>query len=176
MSEQAAFAELLRRHEELTQRFARLLHDDAGQVLTSIALQLSVLDGAEPTALKELMGTLDDLLERFRHAQATLGGAVVSQRGLLAGLSQLSRMRDGFRVYGDVDPQWSVACLQAAFRIVEALEPKKVTVDGQGLQLEGVNVPVAYVIMLAESSGLMLKSGPQANTIKICHVNSGTHR
>ncbi|MCX6610113.1 MAG: histidine kinase dimerization/phosphoacceptor domain-containing protein [Acidobacteria bacterium] len=105
MREQEAFAELLRRHEELTQRFAQLLHDDAGQVLTSIALQLSALDGVAPDELETLNSTLDDLLERFREAQASLGGAVVAKRGLLAGLSQLARMKKSFRVEGDVAPR-----------------------------------------------------------------------
>jgi hypothetical protein len=176
MSEQAAFAELLRRHEELTQRFARLLHDDAGQVLTAIALQLSVLDGVAKEDLAGLTETLDDLLDRFRVAQASLGGAVVAKRGLLAALSQLARMNPGLRVDGNAAPPWPVDSLQAAFRIVEALSPKRVVVQADGLTLEGTQGLSDYVQLLATVGKLALQAGPQATTIRIYHGNSGTHR
>ena len=176
MREQEAFAELLRRHEELTQRFAQLLHDDAGQVLTSIALQLSALDGVAPEELATLTTTLDDLLERFRDAQASLGGAVVAERGLLAGLSQLARMRKGFRVEGDVAPKWPVAAAQAAFRIVEALTPANALVNSEGVKLDGVGEISDYVKELAEAGDVLLQSGTHANTIRIYYANSGAHR
>ena len=176
MREQVAFAELLRRHEELTQRFAQLLHDDAGQVLTSIALQLSALDGVAPDELATLTATLDDLLERFREAQASLGGAVVAKRGLVAGLSQLARMNKNFRVEGDVAPKWPVAAAQAAFRIVEALEPARAIISAEGVKLDGTGEVSEYVKALADAGGVLLQSGPQATTIKIYYANSGAHR
>jgi len=176
MREQEAFAELLRRHEELTQRFAQLLHDDAGQVLTSIALQLSALDGVAPDGLEILTSTLDDLLERFREAQASLGGAVVANRGLVAGLSQLARMKKGFRFEGDVSPKWPVAATQATFRIVEALEPAKAVVNAEGVKLDGAGEVSEYVKALADAGGVLLQSGPQATTIRIYYANSGSHR
>ncbi len=176
MREKAAFAELLRQHEELTQRFARLLHDDAGQVLTSIALQLSVLDGANAQEVETLTATLDDLLERFRVAQAGLGGAVVAGRGLQAGLSQLARLRKDFRVEGSEGPKWPVDAAQAGFRIVEALQPRKATLDRDGLVLEGVGEAGPYVSLLAEIGGLILREGPEANTIRIQHANQGINR
>ncbi len=87
MDRDAAFAELLARHEELTSRFAKLLHDDAGQVLTAIALRLSAIEGpADLQELQELQIALDELLDRFRAAQASLGAAVIPRRGILAGL------------------------------------------------------------------------------------------
>ncbi len=176
MREQEAFAELLRRHEELTQRFAQLLHDDAGQVLTSIALQLSALDGVAPDELETLTSTLDDLLERFREAQASLGGAVVAKRGLLAGLSQLARMRKSLRVEGDDSPKWPIAAAQAAFRIIEALEPVKVVVNSEGVMLDGVGEISKYVEVLADTGLVLLQTGSQATTIRIYYANSGSHR
>lgn len=176
MRERAAFAELLRQHEELTQRFAQLLHDDAGQVLTSIALQLSVLDGANPEDLATLTSTLDELLGRFRDAQASLGGAVVGKRGLAAGLSQLARMRSGFRVEGGAGPAWPVAAAQAAFRIIEAMAPDRVVLDASGLVAEGGTGISDYVRVLGEVGGLVFRDGPRANTIRIEHANQGSNR
>lgn len=176
MREQAAFAELLRRHEELTQRFARLLHDDAGQVLTSIALQLSALEGVPEGELEPLMATLDELLERFREAQNGMGAAVVAKRGLAAGLSQLARTRETLRVDGGNGPNWPVGAAQAGFRIVEAMMPARVVLDGTGMLLEGVAEAGDYVSLLAEVGGLVLRSGPRANTIRIDHANQGFNR
>jgi hypothetical protein len=176
MREQVAFEELLRRHEELTQRFAQLLHDDAGQVLTSIALQLSALEGVAPEELETLSSTLDDLLERFRNAQASLGGAVVAKRGLLAGLSQMARMNGKFRLEGDVSPRWPVEAAQAAFRIVEALAPARAIVNAEGVKLEGAGEVSEYVKALAISGGVLLQGGPQASTVRIYYANSGSHR
>lgn len=176
MREKAAFAELLRQHEELTQRFARLLHDDAGQVLTAIALQLSALEGVDPAELETLNGTLDELLERFRDAQAGLGGAVVAKRGLVAGLSLLARSRKGFTVKADVPPNWPVEAMLAGFRIVEALEPARAVVEPSGMVLEGAGAVSAYVEVLAEMGGLVIQSGPRANTIRVYHANPGFNR
>jgi len=176
MREKAAFAELLRQHEELTQRFARLLHDDAGQVLTAIALQLSALEGVDAGELETLQGTLDELLERFRDAQAGLGGAVVAKRGLVAGLSLLARSRKGFTVMAAVSPSWPAGAMLAGFRIVEALEPSRAVVDGSGMVLEGAGAVSEYVEMLAEVGGLVIQSGPRTNTIRIQHANTGLNR
>lgn len=171
MREQAAFAELLRRHEELTQQFARLLHDDAGQVLTSIAMQIGVLEGVAAEEVEQLTGTMEGLLERFREAQAGLGGAVVARRGLAAGLSQLARLRREMQVIGDRGPGWGPGAAQAAFRIVEGLEPRRVVLDGKGLLLEGVSETGEYVEMLAQIGGLLLKKDSRANTIRIEHAD-----
>jgi len=176
MREKAAFAELLRQHEELTQRFARLLHDDAGQVLTSIALQLSVLEGVDAGELETLTSAFDDLLERFRDAQGALGGAVVASYGLQAGLSQLARTRKDLRIEGSVGPIWPVEAAQAGFRIVEAARPVRVWIDAQGMTLEGVKEAGDYVSLLAEVGGLVLHEGPRANTIRIDHANQGSNR
>ncbi|WP_031499059.1 histidine kinase [Bryobacter aggregatus] len=174
MPRQAAFEELLARHEELTRRFAQLLHDDAGQVLTSIALQLSVLEGAAAEDVRVLQETLEDLLERFRQAQAELGGAVVEKRGLLAGLSQMARTSRSLEVYGSVAPSWPVKANQAAFRIIEALQPKRVTVNRDSVDADGNISP--YAAAVAEAAGLTLSPGVQANTIRIKHGNQGVNR
>jgi hypothetical protein len=176
MRQTAAFAELLRQHEELTQRFARLLHDDAGQVLTAIALQLSALEGVDRGELEQLNGTLDDLLERFREAQNALGGAVVAKRGLAAGLSQLARHRKGMVIEGGAGPEWPVETAQAAFRIVEALGPRRVKMEATGVVLEEPGVWGEMVEMLALVGGLRLGPGPSANTIRIEHANQSSHR
>ncbi len=176
MREHEAFAELLRRHEELTQRFARLLHDDAGQILTSIALQLSVLEGAPPAETRTLIETLDELLDRFRLAQANLGAAVIPKRGLLAALSQLARMRNDFRVDGNITPAWPIESSQAAFRIVEALMPKRAIVDENGLKLEDAAAISAYVRALAEVGNLSIQEELQETTIRIYNANPGINR
>lgn len=176
MSEQAGFAELLRRHEELTQSFARLLHDDAGQILTAIALELSVLEGVEDAERTRLMATLDDLLERFRDAQAGLGAAAVAKRGLAAGLSQLARYRSDLRVEVVGVPAWPLEAQMAAFRIVESIEPQAVRVDTGELKLEGGRVLGDYERSLAESGKLSLPEVAPRTTIKICHANSGVNR
>jgi hypothetical protein len=131
-----AFSLLLQRHEQLTGRFARLLHDDAGQVLTAIALRLSVLEVASNSVaeVRALQQDLDDLLERFRDAQASLGGATVAKRGLIAALSQLSRARPSLQIRGDQAPAWHSHCGHAAFCIIEELDPSIVVCSAHALQ------------------------------------------
>ena len=169
----AAFTELWARHEELTTRFAQLLHDDAGQVLTSIALQLSIIEHNEIPSLQSI---LDDLLERFRQAQAELGAAVVARRGLLAALSQLSRARKDLTVQSETEPDWPLVATQATFRIIEALAPKQVLVEKDSVSCEGCSPASAYAKTLALSGGLTLQPGPRPNTIRIYHANPGPNR
>lgn len=164
MPADAAFAELWARHEELTTRFARLIHDDAGQVLTSIALQLAVIDHESVPVLQE---TLDDLLERFRQAQADLGAAVVARRGLLAALSQLARARKDFTVHGDAVPKWPLSATQAAFRTIEGLSPSSVSVEADSVLCVGCKPVTAYVKGMAEAGNLILLPGPRPTTIRI---------
>ena len=168
-----AFTELWARHEELTTRFAQLLHDDAGQVLTSIALQLSNIEHKE---IALLQSTLDDLLERFRQAQAELGAAVVARRGLLAALSQLSRARKNLTVKSETAPNWPLLAIQATFRIIEALAPKQVLVEKDSVSCEGCSPASAYAEALSLAGGLTLQSGPRPTTIKIYHANPGPNR
>lgn len=176
MRERAAFAELLRQHEELTQRFAQLLHDDAGQILTAIALQLSALEGVDAEELASLTGTLDELLERFRNAQAQLGAAVVRKRGLAAGLSQMARARGDLRVDGNPGPNWEPSTALGAFRIIEAVAPRRVVLSPAAVLCEGGQPAGDYAQILAETSGLALREGPEPNTIRIEHANQGSNR
>ncbi len=167
-----AFTELWARHEDLTTRFAQLLHDDAGQILTSIALQLSIIEHKE---IASLQSTLDDLLERFRQAQAELGAAVVARRGLLAALSQLSRARKDLSVRGETAPKWPLVANQATFRIIEALAPKKVLVEMDSVRCEGCSPASAYIKELALAGGLLiLQPAPRPNTIVIKPCQSGS--
>ncbi len=170
MCNDAAFSELWERHEELTTRFAQLLHDDAGQVLTSIALQLSVIDHPDVARLQE---TLDDLLDRFRQAQASLGGAVVGKRGLSAGLSQLARARPDLHLRGEAGPNWPLLSTRAAFRVVEALTPKQILWDAESVTCDGCLAVSPYTSALAAAGGLVLHSGPRPTTIRITHANQG---
>ncbi len=166
-----AFGELWLRHEELTRSYAKLLHDDAGQVLTAIALRLSALevDTAAATEIAALQSDLDDLLERFRVAQASLGAAAVSKRGLAAGISQLARFRGNLRVEGATCPPWQGETALAAFRVLEALEPKGVRITLQSIEAIGAAPLSAYHHELARRGNLRLRQQPEGITISIQH-------
>lgn len=168
-----AFGELWQRHEELTRNYAKLLHDDAGQVLTAIALRLSSLhvDASAEAEISELQSTLDDLLERFRNAQASLGAAAVAKRGLGAGLSQLARFRGNLRVDTAQCPAWQGETALAAFRIIEALEPIALTFSAQSIRLQGPKNITPYHQELALRGKLSLQAQPEGITISIQHAD-----
>jgi hypothetical protein len=167
------FGEMWRRHEELTRNFAQLLHDDAGQVLTAIALRLSALDvpAASRAEVQALQADLDDLLERFRAAQAALGAAAVAKRGLAAGLSQLARSQGSYRVEGSGFPSWNPERSLAAFRIIEALAPRGVRVSPQSIAVSNTAPVSAYHYELARRGGLALQTSSEGNTIFIQHAD-----
>ncbi len=166
-----AFGELWRRHEELTRGYAKLLHDDAGQVLTAIALRLSSLElsGGAGAEVRELQTILDDLLERFRRAQSSLGAAVVEKRGLAAGLSQLARWRGDLEVKAAGEVAWRGEAALAAFRIVEALEPRRVELGRERITLVGAREPGAYAEEMAKAGSLRLQRAAEGITISIQH-------
>lgn len=166
-----AFGELWQRHEELTRNYAKLLHDDAGQVLTAIALRLSSLDVDKRTEaeIAELQSTLDDLLERFRNAQASLGAAAVAKRGLAAGLSQLARMRGNLHLDSSQCPSWQGQSALAAFRIIESLEPRALSFSPQAIRLQNPKALTAYHQELALRGKLSLQAQPEGITISIQH-------
>jgi hypothetical protein len=178
-----AFGELWERHEALTQDYARLLHDDAGQVLTAIALRLGVLGqlaGGEAAEVREevagLQQQLDDLLERFRDAQASLGAAAVVKRGLAAGLSQLSRQREKtqglpLRLQGSLDPRWTGRAALGAFRIIEAARPDAIVSTAGNLEFNGTLSATPYLAELARQAGLNFQANGQSITISISEVN-----
>lgn len=178
MDSDAAFASLWRRHEELSQRFAQLLHDDAGQVLTALALRLSALEGSLDSReeIQQIQHDLDGLLERFRDAQASLGSAIVAKRGLLAALSQLARHTGTLRVEGSQAPAWPAPSAQAAFRLIESLAPSKVQIDGQELVLYSPRDTGPLELAWAAAGNLFLQPGSLPHTIKIKHADSSPRR
>jgi hypothetical protein len=176
MDAERGFAELLRRHEELTQRFSRLLHDDAGQILTAIALRLSALDGVPPAELAELNSALDDLLDRFRAAQNSLGASVVQRRGLASGLSLWRQTRPEVRLTGLCGAEWTPLEQLGIFRIIEALEPYAIHCRPFFIELEHARNPGDCEQMIARLAGLSIESAPDTHTIKICHANTGSDR
>ncbi len=165
----SAFAELWRKHEELTARFAKLLHDDAGQVLTAIALRLSALEleGEARREARELMAQLDDLLERFRAAQSSLGAAAVAKRGLAAGLSQLARSDGQLQLSGDRYPPWPPAAALAAFRVIECGGPRRVAVRADRLVAAPAFPLTALIEEFAREGGLQLRAEAEGITISI---------
>ncbi|MFN7542193.1 MAG: hypothetical protein ACK5TN_05310 [Acidobacteriota bacterium] len=176
MDSERGFAELLRRHEELTQRFSRLLHDDAGQILTAIALRLTALEGVPPGELADLTSALDELLDRFRAAQNFLGASVVRQRGLAAGLSLWRHTRPETRITGLCDAEWTPLEQLAIFRIIEALEPHAIHCHPFSIELKHARSLGDYEQMIAQLASLSIESAPNAHTIKIGHANTGSDR
>ncbi len=77
---------------------------------------------------------------------------------------------------GDQAPQWPLESTQAAFRIVEALEPGQVICSTNELTLGGASAITAYVEALANAGNLTLQAGTGANTIRIKHAHSGSNR
>lgn len=82
--------------ETENRRAARILHDQVGQVLTAVGLQLQVLklDFGERTAglserIQETLLALDDAMEQVRSLSYDLNPAVVERAGLQAALDRL---------------------------------------------------------------------------------------
>ena len=85
-------------------------------------------------------------------------------------------MRPDFRVDGNQALAWPVESSQAAFRIVEALAPKRAIVDVKGLQLEGAAALSVYERTLAAIGNLSVHEEPQAIKMEIYYANSGLNR
>lgn len=176
--DQHSFSTLFEMREKDAQRFAKLLHDDAGQMLTAIALRLSALEvsGEARTEIQELQSYLDELLDRFRLAQSSLGSAVIPRRGLAAALSHWRRLRGDLEIQGDDWPAWPVAAATACFRLVEHLTPALLEVRKHSLTLHKHKEIDTFAQALAAHGDLSLQSGPAARTIKITHADTHSSR
>jgi len=122
---------LLAEREAEQAKVARMLHDDAGQVLSAIGLHLDVLRSdltAEQSGqVVEIQKLLEQVISRIRAASQALHANVVERAGLGFALEQLvGRARDkavGLTIRLQVTPgeRWPNEPAHAAYRIVEAL-------------------------------------------------------
>jgi hypothetical protein len=175
---QPPFSALFELREQDAQRFAKLLHDDAGQMLTAIALRLSALE-VPPEArveIQELQSYLDELLDRFRLAQSSLGSAVIPRRGLAAALSHWRRLRGDMQIQGVDWPVWPVSTATACYRIVEHLQPSLIEVNSSEVLLYPRRESDDYVAALAAYGDLTLEASTSPRTIKIIHADSHPRR
>src|SRR5262249_24353984 len=81
--------QLLRAQEEERRRIARELHDEIGQSLTAVRINLQrAMTSAEPTTiqpyLKESDGLVDRILQQVRHLSLDLRPSVLDDLGLVA--------------------------------------------------------------------------------------------
>lgn len=122
---------LLSDREAEQAKVARMLHDDAGQVLSAIGLHLDVLRGdltSEQNAqVVDIQKLLEMVISRIRTASQTLHVNVVERAGLGFALEQLaSKARErgsGITVHLQVAPgeRWPNDPAHAAYRIVAEL-------------------------------------------------------
>lgn len=116
-------------HETERRLLARELHDEIGQVLTSLKLVLKTavrLSGHESqTHLQEAVGMVDDLLERVRQLSLNLRPPVLDDLGLLPALDWLFKRcfaTTGIRIqfkHTPVPGRWPATTETAVFRIVQ---------------------------------------------------------
>ena len=122
---------LLAEREAEQAKVARMLHDDAGQVLSAIGLHLDVLRGdltAEQSGqVVEIQKLLEHVISRIRAASQALHANVVERAGLGFALEQLvGRARDKavgvtIRLLVTLGERWPNEPAHAAYRIVDEL-------------------------------------------------------
>jgi two-component system sensor histidine kinase UhpB len=119
---------LLGVQEEERGRLARDLHDDIGQALTALKIQLESLglagDAALRTRLTEGVQTVQHTLERVRHLSLSLRPPQLDDLGLAAalrshldrqaGLAGLTPQFDGADAPQDIDADTETACFRVA--------------------------------------------------------------
>jgi PAS domain S-box-containing protein len=119
---------LLEVQEEERGRLARDLHDDIGQALTALKIQLESLQRAGDSALRarvaEGVETVQHTLERVRQLSLSLRPSQLDDLGLAAALrSHLDRQAgvgglaphfDAAEAPGDLDPDTETACFRVA--------------------------------------------------------------
>ena len=82
-------AELLRVQDEERRRMARTLHDDLGQELTALKIELDVLNGAEPAGkgnMSQAIGLANSSLNKVRSMSYLLHPPLLDESGLLPAL------------------------------------------------------------------------------------------
>jgi PAS domain S-box-containing protein len=78
--------------EEASRRIARELHDEAGEVLTSVHLRLDELRSTQPAArrrVREIRSLLDEVERRLRRISHELRPIILDDLGLASALEQL---------------------------------------------------------------------------------------
>ncbi len=158
------------------QRIAREIHDELGQVLSGMRIELAIMREKGPNVMREHLAALRGLLERASSAvgDARRGRApaVVAERGLGAGLeglmgevSQMSAVRTEMVCDGDLD-QVPEELARDAYRIVQeattnvirhAMATRLVVVvkgDDEGLTLDVRDDGVGFVVGSTGRHGL----------------------
>lgn len=106
---------LLKAHEEERRRLAVELHDELGQVLTAVKINLESLERANdfpiaPNALTGMIGIVDEALQRVRDIALDLRPSVLDDLGLSAAMRWYS---DRFARTGRIETHLSIGPLPA---------------------------------------------------------------
>ncbi len=123
-------ASVVEAREEERRRIARELHDELGQRLTALKMDLSILAGStDPQAVDErirgMLATLDDTVASVRRISADLRPMMLDDLGLNAAIEWLARdatQRMGVAVtlqLGDADPPVDERVATAVYRMVQ---------------------------------------------------------
>ena len=120
---------ILRAQEQERLRIARGLHDEVGQVLTGVLLQLNALAAADEATrssyLAETSQSVRQALEEVRRIARELRPEMLEQLGLVSALTELSRKfadQSGFRVerrFADDLPPLSEEAEIAVYRVAQ---------------------------------------------------------
>ena len=116
---------LLAVQEEERRHLARELHDEIGQMLTGLSLQLGAADRIETTRLEEARRTVSELTEQVRQLSMDLRPAALDRYGLLSALQwHLERFaqRTGVQVdlrHEGLERRFSPSIETTAYRVVQ---------------------------------------------------------
>jgi signal transduction histidine kinase len=119
--------ELLRVQEKERQHIARELHDEIGQSLTALKINLQIEQGgrAESPFLAESVGIVDRLLTEIRQLALTLRPPLLQEQGLRSAVGYLLRAeseRSGLRTVNHIsigDARYPHEIELAVFRVVQ---------------------------------------------------------
>lgn len=122
-------AELLRVQDEERRRMARALHDDLGQELTALKIELDLLRGAEPNqtqALTPAIEMTDSALSKVRNMSYLLHPPLLDESGLIPalhwyieGLMKRSPLRITFDYKPIIFPRLLREIETAVFRVIQ---------------------------------------------------------
>lgn len=173
----AWLAAYLEAREAERSRLARLLHDEVGQILSAVGLQLDLLrmDCANRPELAQRVGDAQKLLERavsqVRELSYWLNPAIVERAGLRTALEKLIQRYAGsfqgeLRLRWDPEAQLPLPAAQACYKLAEqALQDGLRCADGGAIEVrverteEGVRLmlraegPVAQAWAASEAPG-----------------------